>query len=81
MYDIFALCTVELHLGSEDDINHKMPTDRWDHIFNVGFAKLMAYINQRRGKPLKNPGEMSYTTCFDHIRTPEKIVLEGDDSM
>ncbi len=77
----FALCTVELNLGSEDDINHKMPTDRWDHIFNVGFAKLMAYINQGREKPLKNPGEMNYTTCFDHIKIREKIVLQGDDTM
>ncbi len=41
----------------------------------------MAYINQGREKPLKYPGEMNYTTFFDHIKISEKIVLEGDDSM
>ncbi len=59
-----------MHLDSEDDdINYEMLTDRWDHIFNAGFAKLMTYINQGREKPMKNPGEMNYSTCCDHIKT------------
>ncbi len=41
----------------------------------------MAYINHGREKCLKNPGEINYTTCFDHIKISEKIVLEGDDTM
>ncbi len=78
----FALKSGENHLKSVDDINHKMPTARWDSIFTAAFASLIQYINTGRiaekKKPLTNPGEMNYTTCYDSIRSRLKTLTEEE---